>query len=236
MVSSLEFHVYLLVLSGYAFGLLLGGIFTRTVGWRYAYYFSLGLNVLIFVVAFFSLPADIARSRSLRRLRSKVDWMGLGLISVQLSTLSYVLASITSTSSLSPRRPLDIGLLILSLALIPAFILWVGRQERKGQPAIIPNSLWRRAGFTSVCIATFLPWAMFNAFAFFMTLLMQEVQGLSALQTSLRFLPLVILSVLANVLVGFLVDKVTASKLAFGATAFRYVSILILEPFQSDNS
>ncbi|KAG8525510.1 uncharacterized protein KY384_009154 [Bacidia gigantensis] len=203
---------------GYALGLLLGGIFVKTVGWRYAYYFSLALNAVVFVSAFFSLPADTADRASLDRLKSAVDWVGLALISAVLAILSYVLASITSESSLSPKKPLNIALLILAILLIPTFVAWVGRQETRGRPAIIPNSLWRQSGFTSVCVATFLTWAMFNALAFFATLLMQEIQHISPLQTSLQFLPLVVLSVFANFVAGYLVDKVAANKLAFGAT------------------
>ena len=173
---------------------------------------------MVFASAFFSLPIDTSGRAPMQRLRNGVDWVGLLLISADLAMLSYVLASISSSSSLSPRRPVDIALLVLALLLIPCFILWVGRQEKLGRPAIIPNSLWRKAGFSSVCVATFLTWAMFNALAFFATLLMQEIQHVSALQTSLRFLPLVILSVSANFVAGYLVDKVAASKLALGAT------------------
>lgn len=213
--------------TGYALGLLLGGIFVDTVGWRYAYYLSIALNAMIFASAFFSLPHDSGRA-SLDSLRKGVDWVGLFLLSADLAILSYVLASITSSSSLSPRRPLDIALLILALLLIPSFVFWVGRQENHGRPAVIPNSLWRKAGFSSACLATFLTWAMFNALAFFATLLMQEIQHVSALQTSLRFLPLVVVSVLANLVAGYLVDKVAASKLAFGATVLSAVAPILL--------
>ena len=95
-------------------GLLLGGLFVRSAedGWRNAYYFCLGLNLIVLVIAYFSLPADSIGHSPLQRLKSNVDWLGLALISAHLSILSYVLASITSTSSLSPRRPLDICLLM----------------------------------------------------------------------------------------------------------------------------
>ena len=212
---------------GYALGLLLGGIFVDTVGWRYGYYLSLALNAMVFASAFFSLPHDSGRA-SLESLRKGVDWVGLLLLSADLAILSYVLASITSSSSLSPRRPLDIALLALALVLIPCFIFWVGRQENLGRPAIIPNSLWRKSGFSSACLATFLTWAMFNALAFFATLVMQEIQHISALQTSLRFLPLVIISVLANFVAGYLVDKVAASILAFGATTLSAIAPIVL--------
>lgn len=50
------------------------------------------------------------------------------------------------------RQPASITILLLSVALIPVFILWEGRRERLRQPALIPNSLWRSATFTSVCL------------------------------------------------------------------------------------
>lgn len=69
------------------------------------------------------------------------------------------------------KHPANIALLSLAIALMPCFVLWVGRQEKLARPAIVPNSLWMRAEFTSVCIAVFLTWAMFNAFGYFVTLL-----------------------------------------------------------------
>ncbi|KAL9636137.1 MAG: hypothetical protein Q9164_003008 [Protoblastenia rupestris] len=183
---------------------------------------------MVLVAAFFSLPADSSGRASLQRLKTGVDWIGLSIISADLAILSYVLAAITTSASLSARRPFDIALLSIALLLIPSFILWMRHQESHNHPAIIPNSLWRRTGFTSVCIATFLTWAMFNALAFFATLLMQKIQHISALQTSLRFLPLVIFSVSANIVAGYLVDKVAASMLAFGATTLSAITPLLL--------
>jgi hypothetical protein len=73
-----------------------------------------------------------------------------------------------STASL--REPATIALLCAGVALVPAFFLWVGRQERLGKPAIIPNSLWRQTAFSIVCVNVFFTWAAFNAFGYFATL------------------------------------------------------------------
>jgi len=81
---------------GYALGLLLGGIFVDTVGWRWGYYLSLVLNAMVFASAFFALPADSSGRASLQKLRSGVDWVGLLLISADLAILSYVLAYVPS--------------------------------------------------------------------------------------------------------------------------------------------
>lgn len=111
------------------------------------------------------------------------------------------------------REPSSIALLSISFALIPVFILWVGRQERLGRPAIIPNSLWRNRTFTTICLAVFMTWGAFNAVETLLTFYFQDVQGLSATQTSLRFLPSPISGVVANVLMGLLVHRIRADVL-----------------------
>jgi hypothetical protein len=58
------------------------------------------------------------------------------------------------------REPETLSLLILGLALIPSFILWVGRQEKLGRPAVIPNSLWRNRIFSVICIGVFVVWGV----------------------------------------------------------------------------
>lgn len=61
-------------------------------------------------------------------------------------------------------------LLGVGFVLLPVFVLWVGRQEKLGKPAIIPNSLWKNLAFTSVCLTVFFTWAAFNAFGYFASL------------------------------------------------------------------
>lgn len=111
------------------------------------------------------------------------------------------------------RDPSNIALLCVAVALLPAFVFWVGRQERLDRPAIIPNSLWRNTVFTCVCISVFFSWAVFYAMQYFMTLFFQDVQGLSAIQTSLRFLPMVFSGTVTNIVTGLLVPSVSANLL-----------------------
>jgi hypothetical protein len=73
-----------------------------------------------------------------------------------------------SYSSISDAQ--NIALLVISAALLPAFSFWVGRQERRGKAALIPNSLWRNIPFLSICVSMFFTWAAFNAFQYQSTL------------------------------------------------------------------
>lgn len=43
------------------------------------------------------------------------------------------------------------SLLAVSLALLVAFPLWMQYRARKGQPALIPNALWKKLPFASIC-------------------------------------------------------------------------------------
>jgi predicted MFS family arabinose efflux permease len=108
------------------------------------------------------------------------------------------------------REATTLGLLITAIVLIPGFILWVGRQERLGRPAVIPNSLWRNRIFSVICVGVFIVWGVFNAIETYLTLFFQDVQGLSAIQTSIRFLPTPVGGALANIAMGLIAHRVRA--------------------------
>lgn len=75
---------------GYALGLVLGGIFTDTIGWRWAYYIMAMVNFVISVISVWSLP-DVrhpSKKTWVRRLREDVDWIGVIILSVALALLS----------------------------------------------------------------------------------------------------------------------------------------------------
>ena len=125
--------------------------------------------------------------------------------------------SLTGTT-LAIKRPVTILLLALGLLLIPTFVLWVNRQERLGRPALIPNSLWRNRIFTCICMNVFLIWGSFNAFEQITNLFFQQVQGLSALQAALRFIPGPVSGIIASVVMGFIVHRVRADLIIASAT------------------
>ena len=78
---------------GFLIGLVLGGLFVDTVGWRAGYYMCAAANAAFFAVSFWGLPLD----RNLlpmtwSRLGKEIDWVGAVLASSCLALLSYVLA------------------------------------------------------------------------------------------------------------------------------------------------
>ena len=117
------------------------------------------------------------------------------------------------------RSPTNISLLVLALALISGFVVWVGRQERVNRPALIPNSLWRNKVFTSIRINVILIWSAFDAFEQIVNFFFQDVQHLSPLQAAVRFLPGPVSGVLVGTLMGFIVHRFRADTIVVAATA-----------------
>lgn len=110
-------------------------------------------------------------------------------------------------------QPQNIVLLVISFLLLPTFSFWVKRQVRLRKVALIPNSVWKSLPFVSICMSMFFTWASFNAFQYISTLFFQDVQNISALQASIRFLPMAVVGVLTNAIAAHLVAKVNVNTL-----------------------
>jgi hypothetical protein len=65
----------------------------------------------------------------------------------------------------------NIVLLCFSIALVPAFVYWMHAQEKKERPALIPNSIWSKAAFTSTCIMVLIAYAVMNSMELFSSFL-----------------------------------------------------------------
>lgn len=122
----------------------------------------------------------------------------------------------------------SIVLLVISLLLLPAFSFWEDRQVKRQKVALIPNSLWRNRSFTFICVSMFLTWAAFNAFQYMCTLWFQKVQHISALQTSIRFLPMAVVGVLTNPVAGLLVAKVDVNMLLGVSAVITTISPILM--------
>lgn len=208
---------------GFAVGLVMGGILTDSIGWAWAYYITAIFNTIALALAIWALPTEIDRPSTdnalsvtwhdrFQRLADEIDWVGAIILSTSLAMLSYVLATITGSQS-NIRQPANIVLLVVAVALIPAFVFWVGRQEKLSKPAIIPNSLWRNQIFTCITLAVFLTWGSFNAIETVLSFFFQRVQLLNATQASIRFLPAAAAGIIANIIVGLLVQRVPGNVL-----------------------
>lgn len=79
---------------GYSVGLILGGVFADTIGWRWGFYISAIITALLAACAARVLPPSpkVQKVIIFRRLAHDIDWVGALIISTSLGLLSYELA------------------------------------------------------------------------------------------------------------------------------------------------
>ncbi|KAJ5885832.1 major facilitator superfamily domain-containing protein [Penicillium tannophilum] len=214
---------------GFSVGLVLGGIFQdSTLGWRFGYYLCAGATFVLTVVNYFKLPQDRPRDPfSFRRLWTEIDWVGILLSSACLGIISYVFANITEKPS-TIRNPENISLLCVAAAMIPSFWAWMQWREKSGRPALIPNSLWNNTAFATICVMVLFSWGVLNGMETILSLFLQEVQQLSAIQAALRFLPNVIIGVIVNIGTGLLVHRLRANYLVLITSILSAASPLLM--------
>jgi len=227
---------------GFSLGLVMGGIFVEFLTWRAGFYVGAAIIAFNFALIFWGLPSSVSSDggrlnwqQRREQIRKDIDWVGAVIASTSLAMLSYVFATITGEVS-NIKEPSSIALLSLAVALVPCFIFWVGRQERLGRPAIIPNSLWRNRVFTTVCLCVLFAWSAFNALETLLTFYFQDVQGIGPLQTSLRFLPAAGAGITANVVAGYLVPRVAANLIVDAGLIIAAASPLVMTFAKPDST
>ncbi|KAI6266493.1 hypothetical protein MCOR28_009997 [Pyricularia oryzae] len=213
---------------GFSAGLVLGGVFIQTVGWRPAWYFAAATISLCFPIGLFLLPTDsLLVSPSWKRVRTQVDWPGAIIESTAFAMLAFVLVQLSEDRS-SIRTPVVIALLVISLLLMPVFVWWMRHAAKRGLPVLIPNGLWRSITFSSVCIMVMMSYAVMQVLELYTSLFFQKVQLLDPLQASIRLLPSMIVGAALNLVIGLFIDRVSAMWLVFSTSILCAGSPLIM--------
>ncbi|KAF5517133.1 Drug resistance protein [Colletotrichum siamense] len=176
---------------GFCFGLVLGGVFTDTVGWRPAFYLAAAASGTLFMLSIWALPQD-TRSKTgpsvRKRLIHEIDCVGVVLASTGLASLAHVLASLSADIH-NIHNISSMALLAIAGCSIPLFVGWMHRQVNRDCTALIPNSLWKSHVFTSCCAMVLLTNALANCMELYSSLFFQQVQEASAIKASLQVVP-----------------------------------------------
>jgi EmrB/QacA subfamily drug resistance transporter len=181
--------------AGAAIGLLLGGILTQYLDWRWCLY----VNLIFAGVALVGTQVLLVRERG--SASGGLDVLSTSLICDGLFAivygLSYAATSATSASS-TPGASVTlvtafgnattIGCLFGGVALVALFAWRQTRIERPMLPMSVILDRARGGSFLSIMIAAA---SMFATF-FFLTFYLQKVHGYSPVRTGLAFLPMVI--------------------------------------------
>jgi EmrB/QacA subfamily drug resistance transporter len=179
---------------GGAVGLLLGGILTSYVSWRWIFF----INVPIAAIVLFLAPRALHESST---TSGRLDVPGAVTGTGGMLALVYGLSNASSHSWSSTST---VVFLVAAVVLLVAFILI----EQRSHEALMPLSIFkdrnRSASFAMMlCIGI----ALFSMF-YFLTQFLQNIQGWSAVRTGVGFLPMTAGIIVAAGLVSRFVGKI----------------------------
>jgi len=185
-------------------GPLVGGFVTTHLGWRWAFYINIpiGLVCIVWCALMLRIPA------ASRRGKVVIDWLGITLMTSAITTL--VLAATWAGSTYAWGSWQILGLAGLFVVLIAAFI---AAERRAAEPLLPPRIFTGHRNFPiSAVLLVVAGVSMFGA-TLYLPLYQQTVQGVSAQNSGVLLLPLMVGSVVASLIAGRTMSKTGRYKI-----------------------
>ncbi|VUC27105.1 unnamed protein product, partial [Clonostachys rosea] len=168
--------------------------------------------------------------------RPTIDWVGGFLITVGLLALMVALTEGNVVGWATPWIPV---LIVVSFLIIAAFVYWQNYIETRlpDRAPLLKVSLFRNTRFSAVITIMGLFFAAFNNYLVFATYYFQSFQGLSPIQTTLRFIPTGVSGAIIAAIVSQLLHRVpTVYILSCGTIAMCGSCILFAVPIPPSTS
>ncbi|CAM1506846.1 Fc.00g064870.m01.CDS01 [Cosmosporella sp. VM-42] len=216
-------------------GNLISGLIAEYASWKWVFGAGAILAGIISVAGIIFIPPPPPVAHNKKSKTAEVDWIGATLITVGLIALMFALTEGNVVGWSTPWVPV---LIVVSLLIIVAFGFWQWYLETKTtRPPLVKVSIFRNWRFTAVMLIMGLFFASFNNFLIYVTYFFQEFQGLSPLQTMLRFIPTGVGGILIAFIVAQLLGRVpTFFLLVCGNLSVSIASLLYAVPIAPTTS
>ncbi|KAI9171487.1 Efflux pump terJ [Paramyrothecium foliicola] len=220
---------------GSVFGNLLSGLVAEYASWKWVFGITAIMAAAISVAGIFLIPPRPPSARLNKNANASIDWIGAASITIGLIALMFALTEGNVVGWSTPWIPV---LLVVSVLIIVAFAFWQRHLEKKSaRPPLIRVSIFRNLRFSAVMLTMALFFASFNNFLVFATYYYQGFQGLSPLQTMLRFIPTGVAGCITAAIVAQLLSRIpTFYIIVCGTLAAAVSSLLFAVPIPPSTS
>jgi EmrB/QacA subfamily drug resistance transporter len=201
---------------GAILGILLGGLITTELGWRYIFFINVPIGIVAVALGMRALPQS-------PRVKTGFDPVGFLLFSVLLTLLCYGMIELAVYGTTA----LNLAYVLAGVLLIPVFAF---AELRIRQPMLELRTLRNRLlGFS--LIAGLLQALGYLSVIFLLTMYLQGLRGLSPLDASLLLVPGYLLGAVAGPSMGKFVNRygprliATSGILLMGGAVLAYATL-----------
>lgn len=184
---------------GAMLGIVLGGIITTFIGYRYIFFINVPIGIVLLALAIRYIKDD-------KREHEKLDIVGMSLLGITLSMILYAGVRIASVG----LNYTNVSILIVGFILLIPFYL----REKIFVNPVIKFSMFKNRVFKNSVLASMFQGLGFMGVAFMLIMYLQGVRGLTPFYASLLLLPGYILSGVLSPFMGRYSDKYGARLLA----------------------
>jgi EmrB/QacA subfamily drug resistance transporter len=178
--------------AGGAVGLLLGGLLTQYVNWRWIFFINVPIAIAVLLIAERYVPEGASQKKQ------RIDFAGAISITASLVSLVYALANAPVVGWTNSRTILGLGLFVVLMA---AFIV---NELRIHHPLITLGIFRRRNVSGGNLIQLFMPAALFGMF-FYLSIYLQQILHYSPTKTGAADIPFTLILI---IVAGFLSRKI----------------------------
>ena len=171
-------------IGGSAVGLILGGLLTEYLSWRWVFFINIPVGIVLLALAGRSLP-------NTERLTGGIDVPGAITSTIGMGAIVY---GFVRAASDGWRDPITVSAFVLGIVLIATFVV----VERTASNPITPLRLFSSSDRVAAYVSRMLLWGGVMGVFFFLTQFLQDVLHYSAVRTGLAFLPLTIALFIAS--------------------------------------
>jgi EmrB/QacA subfamily drug resistance transporter len=203
---------------GSASGMILGGVITATLGWRWVFEINVPIGIALSLISIKYISLTSRRANENRHL----DILGAISITAGLMLLVYSL-SIAQNNGIGSPQALEF--IMLSLIVITAFFLI----EYRSKLPLMPLGFLKRGSIFGANALALIQMGAFVAMTFILTNYFQQILGYSALSTGIAFLPMsIVFLIISGFLSSRLVNRFGVKPILILGMALQTVGYLFL--------
>ena len=197
---------------GGTLGIVLGGLITTLIGWRYIFYINVPIGLIGFVIA-------LKYIRDNKRTSVKIDYAGTGLLLAALALIAYGATNVAGYG----LDTFNLALVVTGILVFVPFVL----VEKYAKSPMLALRAFKVRLLSFSLLAAFLQAVGYLSVVFILIMYLQGVRGFSPLYAALILVPGYVLASLLAPLMGRLSDRIGAGFIATTGIFFMAIGIMV---------